>query len=44
MIKVIIKDENKGTEEVIEMPQDAWNRILKLIEEDKLNKQLTKQD
>jgi len=36
MIKVIIQDDDKGTEEVIEMPQDVWNRILKIFEEDKL--------
>jgi len=33
MTKVIIQDKDKGTEEVIEMPQDVWNRILKLVEE-----------
>jgi len=34
MIKVIIQDKDKdGKEEVIEMPQEAWDRILKLVEE-----------
>ena len=33
MVKVIIQDDDKGTEEVIE---DDWNRILKIFEEDKL--------
>ena len=32
MIKIIIQDKD-GKEEVMEMPQDAWNRILKLAEE-----------
>ena len=33
MIKVIIQDEDKGTEEVIEMPREAWNRIFRNMEE-----------
>ncbi len=32
MVKIIIQDKD-GKEEVLEMPQDAWNRILKLAEE-----------
>jgi len=38
MVKIIIQDKDKGTEEIMEMPQDAWNRILEIAEEEKKKK------
>lgn len=35
MIEIIIQDKKGKEEEVIKMPQDAWNRILKLIKDNK---------